>query len=201
MFTDPVFRTALFLSLLAHVSIIAPHPFLFPKSSVKKPEAAEFNYIVISEAQLSKEEEILKEEEAPEIELEGTAYLAEIQLEKEEDPEAREKKAPEEEQREVSSETKKQEAYLDYYNLIRERIRKEVYSTRRSLGVGSATFEFTLSSSGMLRKIRCVTGGTSPVLERKVLKGISTVQPFPPFPEELGKDPINFSLTVTASAS
>ena len=124
-----------------------------------------------------------------------------IQVEKEEKSAPLEEEAPLPEREEPSPEVKRQEAYLDYYNLIREKIRAEVYSTRRSLGIGSAVFEFTLSSSGMIRKIRCMTSGRAPVIERKVLKGISTVQPFPPFPEELGKDPINFSLTVTASGS
>jgi len=90
----------------------------------------------------------------------------------------------------------KQEAFLKYFNLLREKIRREMYSCLKNENKNTVTLIFTLDPDGKLGVFNFETEGLETSLKSKVTKSLDKAQPFPPFPKELGRDSLNFSLTI-----
>ncbi len=183
MFSDPIFRAAVGVSLLAHLAFVVPHGFFFPRGKTTPKDPANLNYIVIEEARLTEDNEVYtpeasKEEKAEEyVEKEVETFSGEVKTEK-------------------ATEIKRQEAFLKYYNLIREKIRAEIYSSFKRRETGEVRVTFVLSSDGHLLSIAEAVSGSSSVLKKKAIEGVKEAQPFPPFPKEMRSAPINFSLTI-----
>ena len=180
MFTDPIFRLALTVSFLAHLAVIAPWA-LFPsnKDSFCEKEV-ELNYIVIESPSLATEEEIYTD-----------TFQGEDQAEAQDTPTA--------DYQFLTTNTESREqrtAFLKYYNLIREKVRAEIYSRREKGQKGKATVVFLLDPDGRLREMKCVALDASPAIKQKVLQGIKKAAPYPPFPKEIGSRPLRFSLTI-----
>ncbi len=207
MFSDPAFRIALGFSLLVHVAVVAPHAFFSSEKEIKRVETVDLNYIVIDESRLAEEEEVYsggvagktaserKEKIPSSTDRERSLTAAAGDSEEEARPEDR--LSPEEEKAGADREV----AFLEYYNLVRERIRAEIHSASEGSEKGAATLMFTLDAGGHLQGIDSVASDISPATERKVIRGIKRAQPFPSFPEELGPDPVDFLLTVKFSKS
>lgn len=81
---------------------------------------------------------------------------------------------------------KKLPAYMDYYRLIRERIRKNAYRHYRSSDLGEVFLSFVILKDGRLENAYLNEESVkNKSLRRIALKSIEEAAPFPSFPEEL----------------
>ena len=83
---------------------------------------------------------------------------------------------------------KKHPAYMDYYRLIRERIRINAYHNYNSTKKGEVLVSFLVEKGGLLKNVnldsRSVKNWT---LRGIALKSVRESAPFPKFPQELSK--------------
>ena len=179
MFTDPIFRMALTISLAAHLAVIAPWAFFQSHNNTLEKDI-ELNYIIIESPSLATEEEVFSKTQkgGEQRMVETPEETIDSALAKENDQSIRET------------------AFLKYYNLIREKIRAKIHSAGGRGAKGSVTLAFTVDPSGRLVRINETFSDAPPRIRQKTLKGVKSASPFPPFPEELGTGPIKFSLTV-----
>lgn len=80
----------------------------------------------------------------------------------------------------------KSSAYMNYYRMIREKIRKKAYQRYRGQNRGKIYLNFKVAKNGALQAIK--TGKQSVKnlnLKNIALKSIRDSAPFPPFPKEL----------------
>ncbi|MGB2601093.1 MAG: TonB C-terminal domain-containing protein [Candidatus Omnitrophota bacterium] len=196
MFTDPLFRIAFTISLAAHIAVIAPTYLVSDKVEKPETEVVELNYMLINDPAIAIEEEIyssakvdenMKDEEEDRIS-DTTVMDSPSQKEMYLSEEIRETAQKVQEQRE--------KAYLEYFNLIREKIRTRVYSSGSSSEDGIVEVVFTLSRDGCLARVNKAFSNLSRDVRMSVIRALRRAQPFPPFPVELGNAPITFSLTI-----
>lgn len=92
---------------------------------------------------------------------------------------------------------KKIPAYMDYYRLVRERIRKNAYRHYTINTRGEILLTFVVSRDGGLKDSYLNERSVkSSVLRKIVLKSIKEAAPFPPFPEEL-KDYVSLQFNIS----
>jgi outer membrane biosynthesis protein TonB len=196
MFTDLSFRIAFAISLVAHIAVIAP-AYLTPANAEKtETDMVELNYIIINDPAVAAEEEVYSDAKADknitdteEKELSTVAVM--------------DSQSPEEMRRSFEAseippgdQEEREKAYLEYYNVIREKIRSRVHSSGWSDEEGMVKVIFTLSRDGRLVNIHKAVSSLTRNSEISVIRAIMLSRPFPPFPEELGKTPITFSLAI-----
>ncbi|MBD3245874.1 MAG: TonB family protein [Candidatus Omnitrophica bacterium] len=81
---------------------------------------------------------------------------------------------------------KKLPAYMDYYRMIREKIRKSAYFNYVTGAEGEVIVSFTVHKNGQLGNHFLQDPSLAePDLERVALKSLAAAAPFPPFPDEL----------------
>ncbi|NQT33099.1 MAG: energy transducer TonB [Candidatus Omnitrophica bacterium] len=205
MFTNPVFRTAFAVSLLAHMALVAPHSFLSFKKDVKPScEQVELNYIIIRSPDLALEEEVYVS--GPPIKKKGkneevhssqfTVYRKESELTAQHPAPSTQHEETSPEKSEKYSEEDKKQALLSYYNIIREKIRAQLHFNASGYKLSDITLLFILSPDGNLKRLESAGSDADPQAKRRVLRAVRGAQPFPEFPAELGTSPIKFSLTV-----
>ena len=94
-------------------------------------------------------------------------------------------------------ELKKIPAYMDYYRLVRERIRKNAYRYYTANIKGEVLLTFVVSQDGHLQRSYLNQGSVNNLMLRKIgIKSIKQSAPFPPFPEEL-KDYANLQFNIS----
>ena len=204
MFTDPVFRTALGISLVLHAAVVMPHSFFSLPSEAAHVRTVDLNYILIEQPHLTDGEEVIVDGAAPETEgSEAASYekTASVRVAAVQVTEASLEGTARLETSVKFSDSERQEALLKYYNLIREKIRARTHPAFGKGGKrGAVTLKFTLDPRGRLRKIDSVNGSNqglaNPWLEQKAVTGLRLAQPFPPLPEEMGAGPVSFLITV-----
>ncbi|MBU1894922.1 MAG: energy transducer TonB [Candidatus Omnitrophica bacterium] len=192
-----IFKTALGISILAHTAIIAPYtlkPFMDNKPEVTK--SIELNYIVIEKAHVAQKEEVYANEP---FEKESGGTNSEFL--QPEDISSMENILPEEAEskkdslkREEKVFSVNQEAFLEYFNLVREKVRAKIHGNLYRQEEGIVTLSLTLAPDGRIQTIDSNVIGSA--LKIKAEKGLREAQPFPPFPKEMGAHPMNFSLTI-----
>ncbi len=93
---------------------------------------------------------------------------------------------------------KENPAYMNYYRMVREKIRKNSYQSYKGRGQGKVYLNFSISKDGSLRAIGF--GGESTKnagLKKIALSSIKKSAPFPSFPEELKKySQLNFNISI-----
>lgn len=167
--------------------------------------------------QMQVEEQEAKEEREGKVEREESVALAEKEVEETEEEMEKEQELIEGERQvyhyleeldgsrgvvdlsEVASTAHVPEAVLDYYNAIREEIRKKAfYYKPRLRGYASVTVLFTLSSDGMLQALEIDEASSvgTKIFRESALRSVKYAAPFPPFPPELKDDRITFSITI-----
>ena len=177
-----------------------------------KEEMVELRYIVIESPELAVTEEVVVESvKIPEDVKEEPAKEQQIQTEKEiESKEAVSQPDTSEVKEAVTQDElvavdeyslkEKEQAYLIYYNLVREKIRAHIDSRTRKRYRGTVRSVFTIGPDGSIYGIDQVvpTEGTSANkrMMDDAVRGIKRAGPFPPFPGEIGADPITFSLDI-----
>ncbi len=106
---------------------------------------------------------------------------------------------PAKEQYLEENELEKLEEYMQYYELIREKIKKVVarnYTSSREKG--SVEVAFTLDKRGALKNVFVdkANSASYEILRETALKSIKQCSPFPPPPEALGQKDIAFNLSI-----
>lgn len=95
--------------------------------------------------------------------------------------------------------SKNLEEYIQYYELIRERIKKIVSDKYKYLKAGGEIrLVFTVSSDGSLMNVNYIPNKSSDdkYLIDTALKSVKDASPFPAFPSSLDKDNLTFNLAV-----
>lgn len=81
---------------------------------------------------------------------------------------------------------KKLPAYMNYYRMIREKIRKNAYNYYDSKKNGEIFLSFIINSNGTLENLSLDNKSAENVfLQRIAVKSVEEASPFPSFPEEL----------------
>lgn len=81
-------------------------------------------------------------------------------------------------------------AYMNYYRLVREKIRQKAYQSYNGQKQGDIFLNFTIRQDGSLEEVK-FTGQSVNIreLKRIALSSLEKSAPFPPFPEELKSHP------------
>ncbi len=89
--------------------------------------------------------------------------------------------------------------YLNYYQIVRERIKNNAYQLYSRFDVGEIYMAFILNSNGKLKKIKIVDGKTTAnsYLRSIGLRSIQESAPFPKFPEELHYPELPFNVLIS----
>ncbi len=200
MFTDPLFRLAFAVSLVAHIAVIAPAYFASNTAERAESRQIELNYILIKDASIAMEEEVYSADQDNEA-VESAEHCSSSGITVMDSPSQQEIYLSQE-VRETPKDLQRQEekAYLEYFNIIREKIRARVYSSGVSDEEGVVEVVFTVSSDGRLVYINKVDTTLSRDIKKSVINAMRRAQPFPPFPAELGKKPITFFLSIEFSS-
>ncbi len=92
----------------------------------------------------------------------------------------------------------KSSAYMNYYRLIREKIRKTAYQNYRGYDQGKVYLNFNIASDGSLQSIRfSEQSAENPDLKTVALGSIKQSAPFPSFPKELRKfSQLQFNISI-----
>lgn len=194
-----MFKICLSISVLAHAAFFASYAFKPAMDNPRIKEPVEINYIVIEHPKITDEKEIIGNKQCEAMLKRENIKEKRLQNEKDD------KQEPKPENKEFSRNLKtaeektlsgKQEAFLKYFNLLREKIRREMDKTLKTENKNTVTLIFTLNPDGKLGEFNFETEGLETSLRSKVTKSLGKAQPFPPFPKELGRDSLNFSLTI-----
>ncbi len=96
------------------------------------------------------------------------------------------------------SELKKNDAYMSYYRLIREKIKANAYNNYNSKRKGEILVSFLILNDGSLKDVSLNSNLiNSKVLERIALKSIKDSSPFPAFPKELRRySQLRFNISI-----
>ncbi len=186
-----IFKVCLSVSVLAHTAFIMPYVFMPSEDTpaVKKP--VELNYIIMEHPKLTSEKEVPGNKKSEEMSTRKNVVHSEC-------PEGSGNK--ELTQVPKTAKTKacfgEQEAFLKYFNLIREKIRGELYDGVEWKNRRPVTLIFTLAPDGRLSGFDFETEDITSSLRSKVAKSLGKAEPFPPFPKELGRQALDFSLTI-----
>jgi len=91
----------------------------------------------------------------------------------------------------------KNPAYMDYYQLIRKKIRDNAYRYYESRDGGEVFLTFIIFDSGKLHSVHLNndSGGSSELIQT-ALKSIKRATPFPPFPKELDYKKLQFNISI-----
>lgn len=123
------------------------------------------------------------------------SYIKIQERAKKEEPPKKEETAKSEK---ILEDLKEDQAYQNYYKLIRGLIKNAVRYPKRQLE-GDIYVNFTLLRNGKLAEISILDEEStdSPLLKRAVLDGINEASPFPSFPQGLNKESLNLSVIIS----
>jgi len=187
------------MSVLAHAAFFASYALGPDMDNPRIKEPIEVNYIVIENPKVTDEKEIIGNKQCETMlkrENINRRQLRDIRVDKQEPKPENKESSRNLKTAEAKTLSGKQEAFLKYFNLLREKIRREMYSGLKNENKNTVTLIFTLNPDGTLGAFNFETKGLETSLRSKVIKSLDKAQPFPPFPKELGRDSLNFSLTI-----
>jgi hypothetical protein len=89
-------------------------------------------------------------------------------------------------------------SYLNYYEMVRHRIRERAYANYRLLDSGEVYLSFVVSSSGILREIKILENRTKANQRLRALsfQSVKEAGPFLPFPEDLPYPDLSFNVII-----
>ena len=92
---------------------------------------------------------------------------------------------------------KKNPAYMNYYRIIREKIRANAYRYYGSKEEGQVFLTFIISNDGKLQRLYLDNNpGTAKKLVQISLKSITDAAPFPHFPPQLNYTKLQFNISI-----
>ena len=199
MFNDAYFRLAFTLSLSLHLFAVSAGE-LFHKNPLpdRAPEV-EITYILQEENKIDLTEKNLeniprvydlKEEKLKEASGKSEAALENITDEL----------APEKEDSYLEkNELEKLEEYIQYYELLREKIKKKTSQYCAHLSeYGEVTVSFILGQKGTLNEVTInkALSSKSVRLQNAALKSMEAAAPFPAFPASLNREELTFNISI-----
>ena len=89
--------------------------------------------------------------------------------------------------------------YINYYQVVREKIRRAAYHNYSYAEVGEVYLFFVVSSDGSLEGAQLIEekSSSSPYLKKIALRSIQEASPFPRFPKELGFSQLSFNVVIS----
>ncbi len=89
--------------------------------------------------------------------------------------------------------------YLNYYQIVREKIRRAAYQNYTRTEMGEVYLSFVISNDGNLKQTRIVDEKSSFSLYLKgiALQSVKSASPFPNFPKELDYPQLSFNVIVS----
>jgi len=90
-------------------------------------------------------------------------------------------------------------SYMNYYNLVREKIRRTAYQKFTRLDAGEVYVSFIISCDGTLEKVRVneEKSVSNRYLQEIALSSIKDSSPFPKFPAELDYPQLSFNVVIS----
>ncbi len=90
-------------------------------------------------------------------------------------------------------------AYISYYQIVREKIKRAAYQNYNRNETGSAYISFVISNIGELKNIQLIEekSSSNQYLKDVALKSISDAAAFPSFPEELDYAQLSFNVIIS----
>lgn len=197
MFTENAFRIAFALSLSTHLLAASAGGFFHGKPPLEENREIEVTYLMPEEEPA---EEIIqnlpREYDLKDKELQQAVRREEV---KPSEPLMEENSLLSAEQYLEEKELELLEEYIQYYELIREKIKKTVarnYTRFREEGMVEVAF--TLDKRGHLKNliIDKLKSASSASLHKTALRGIERAAPFPAFPPLLKRDDLTFAIAI-----
>lgn len=197
---DITFRNAVMISLGIHAAVVLP---LGNSSLVKEQIKKEMivDYVIMKETLTAKEpvrDVALKIPETPKVELKPKIETS---------PAPIAPTAAVEAKKDASSELAKKQArikttkdYISYYQLIREKIRRNLKTRyRNSYGEGSVALVFVLNANGTLQSadINDTISAKDQILRGVALSSLNDAAPFTSFPKGLSVPQMPFTITIS----
>ena len=199
MLSSTAFRIALAISVSLHIFAISAGGLFRGKPPIEEEREIEVAYLIPEAPEDAVSEEII-ENLPQEYDLQDKELRqSERENKVAEDGSVKTEGELAEEQYLGEKELEKLEEYIQYYELIREKIKKLVarnYTSSRE--EGAVEVAFTLDKRGALKNISIDEANSArcEALRETALKSIRQCSPFPPPPEALGKRDIVFSLAI-----
>ena len=189
MLNDPIFRIALGVSISLHFAAVSWGSFSLPKPLEKDAEKIEITYLKFEVPEEKMLENVPREYDIEKKELKtSTAKNPQEIVSKDQGALPSENYLKKEE-------LERLEEYIQYYELLRERIKQSVATHYRSeRKEGGADIVFTLKRSGLLESL--TVSCDSEKLSGIAKKSIKNAAPFPPFPEKLTQKNLTFSIAI-----
>lgn len=93
----------------------------------------------------------------------------------------------------------KNPSYLNYYQIVREKIRRAAYQNYSRAEVGEIYLSFIISSDGYLKEVRLIEEKSSPssYLRNIALRSMKDASPFPDFPKALDYPQLSFNVVIS----
>jgi len=210
MLGNRVFRIALAVSITAHTALLAPWAnldSLRKRHNPSKEVQIEVNYLEIK----IKPKPRIQEKMVARVSTEGKDTKDTLKRKAKVQPKPKYEKPVlttakeviefESPTERIQFETVQQKnAYMGYYNIIREKIKKTLLKMYKSrFDEGEIYLVFTLNSTGILGEIEILgkRSTDSRRLKDIAAKALKKSSPFPPFPEELDNPQINFNVVIS----
>jgi len=89
--------------------------------------------------------------------------------------------------------------YLNYYQIVRQKIKERAYANYSTLDTGNVYLTFIIDARGILKQINMIDEKTSAAQHLKdvSLKSIKESDPFPPFPVDLKYPELSFNIVIS----
>jgi hypothetical protein len=100
---------------------------------------------------------------------------------------------------EIKSEKINNPVYLNYYQIVRIRIRERAYQNYSRYDSGQVYLTFVLSADGTLRDMKLIEEKTfaNPYLREVGFRSVQEASPFPPFPVDLHYPELSFNVIIS----
>jgi hypothetical protein len=89
--------------------------------------------------------------------------------------------------------------YIQYYQIVRTRIKNRAYANYAKLDAGEVYLTFILDAAGSLKRIKVIEERTraNQYLRQISIRSIEESNPFPPFPPELPYPELSFNVVIS----
>ena len=184
MFNNTIFRITFAISLSFHLAVISAGSFFHKAVLLDKKPDIEITYLTPETPQDKLQEKVI--ENLPQI----------YDLK---DKKLQQTSEKSDEQYLEAKELAKLEEYIQYYELIREKIKKRVTENyTRFHEEGIAEVVFRLNKNGALENLTLneSKSTTSQLLKKTALKSVSAAAPFPAFPPSLDRGDLTFTIAL-----
>ena len=90
-------------------------------------------------------------------------------------------------------------SYINYYQIVREKIRRAAYQNYTRTEVGEVYLSFLIFSDGSLRAVQVIEERSSPsaYLKEIASRSIKEASPFPDFPKDLDYPQLSFNVVIS----